>query len=149
MNACELCGILHNLPEDIIMTKIIPYSYNCQSAVLCQDIRSFYITMNYLEFVYNNRYRFLGANEMWLQWLKNDISMFMNKNIPTIHGYTDECLPKYKRHFMLKDKSNKYIREFVWYICNKCDTNVSIKINVGLLEPDERSQMMHFFSLII
>ena len=31
MNGCELCKILHNLPEEIIMTKIIPYSYNCQS----------------------------------------------------------------------------------------------------------------------
>ena len=56
----------------------------------------------------------------------------MNNINSTLHGYTDNCVKKYKRHFMLKDKTNGFIRSFVWNIYNNYSYKVSIKINLKL-----------------
>ena len=68
----------------------------------------------------------------------------MNDFIITRYGYTDFCLEKYRKLFMLKNKSHSFIRDFVWYISNNCNSGIPIKINIGILEPDERSLLLSF-----
>ena len=57
------------IPKEIIREKILPYAYNCQSKLLCFDIQSFNLIYNYLIKSYYLRYRFLGQNPIWKQWL--------------------------------------------------------------------------------
>ncbi len=144
MELHEICSIFYKLPEDIIIYKILPYAYNIQSETLCQDIRSFHYCFHYINNYYIGRYRFLGQNYLWKQWLANDIAIFMNDFIITRYGYTDFCLEKYRKLFMLKNKSHSFIRDFVWYISNTCNSGIPIKINIGILEPDERSLLLSF-----
>lgn len=144
MELNEICSIFYKLPEDIIIYNILPYAYNIQSETLCQDIRSFHYYFHYINNYYIGRYRFLGQNYLWKQWLANDIAIFMNDFIITRYGYTDFCLEKYRKLFMLKNKSHSFIRDFVWYISNTCNSGIPIKINIGILEPDERSLLLTF-----
>ena len=149
MDIKELFKILNKIPDDVILNKIIPYSYNTQPDDLLEDIKSFVKTYNHVYDLYYIRYKSLVPNNLYIAWLKNDIATFMNNINSTLHGYTDNCVKKYKRHFMLKNKNNGFIRSFVWNIYNNYSYKVSIKINIGLLNPNERKQMINFFNLII
>lgn len=137
------------IPKEIIREKILPYAYNCQSKLLCFDIQSFNLIYNYLIKSYYLRYRFLGQNPIWKQWLVNDIARFMNKNVATIYGYTDNCIDKYKRLFILKDKPHNIIREYVWYLTNNENENKTIRTNIGLLKTEERICLVAYINELI
>lgn len=148
MELNDLCKIFSNIPQDVILYKILPYAYNIQPKSLCQDIQSFHMSYNYLNSYYIGRYRFLGNNYLWQQWLAHDIATFMNNFTTSQYGYTDFCLKKYRKHFMLKDKPHHVIREFVWSISNTCNSGIPIKINIGILEPDERLLLLAFIGTL-
>ena len=149
MEPIDLNSFVEKLPYDIVFNHILPYSYKKQSHCLCEDIRSFYTSIHKIKEMYIRRHRFLGNNMMAIEWLKQDISRFMNNNIISTYGYTDECQSKYRRHFMLKYSNHSTIRDFVWYISNKCDFSVSIKINIGLLLPKERIFLYQYLQKIL
>lgn len=142
-------NLFKKLPLEIIQEYILPYAYNCQSKILCFDINSFSLVYNYLLKSYFLRYRFLGENKIWLQWLVNDIAIFMNNEVATIYGYTSNCLSKYKRLYSLKDKSHSYVREYVWYLTNQENEKKIIRTNIGLLNVEERLCLVKYITEII
>lgn len=139
---------LKTIPDYVILQNIIPFTYRIQSKELCEDIQSFYITINEIKRLYKERHLFLGENEIWQEWLVNDIAMFINKGIPSIYGYTENCLEKYRRLFMLKDKPHWHVRQFVWSITTRNNLNVPIFINIGLLTTKERTNLMLIMNLL-
>ncbi len=139
-------NLFKKLPLEIIREYILPYAYNCQSKLLCFDINSFFLIYNYLMKSYYLRYRFLGRNPIWKQWLVNDIARFMNKDVATIYGYTDNCIDIYKRLYSLKHKSNYDIREYVWYLTNQENDNKTIRTNIALLNIEERILLVNFIN---
>lgn len=139
---------MEKLPTHLIIDKIVPFTYKIQSKELCQDIQTFLTTLSEIKNIYKLRHRFLGENEIWQQWLVNDIATFINKGIPTIYGYTDNCLEKYRRLFILKNKPHWFVREFVWNITTKTDLNLPIFINIGILTSNERENLLLIIKLI-
>ena len=73
----------------------------------------------------------------------------MNKNVATIYGYTDNCIDKYKRLFILKDKPHNIIREYVWYLTNNENENKTIRTNIGLLKTEERICLVVYINELI
>ena len=141
--------LFKKLPKEIIREIILPYAYNCQSKLLCFDIQSFYLIYNYLIKTYYLRHRFLGHNPIWIQWLVNDIAKFMNKNVATIYGYTDNCIDKYKRLFVLKDKPHYIVRDYVWYLTNNENQIKTIRTNIGILNTEERILLVSYINELI
>lgn len=131
-------NLFKKLPIEIIRENILPYTYNIQNTRLCLDIKSFFLTYNYLSQIFYIKYAFNH-----LEKLSRYISRFINDDIPTIYGYTDKCIPIYKRLFILKNKDYKFIRNYVWFISNHLSKINTIRNYLSLLNPVER------FSLII
>ena len=103
-----------NLPIEIIREHIIPYTYNCQSIELCNDIKSFNETKLYLLYLYFQKYYFIQDDNLWLEWLDNDILRFINTEIPDTYGLENFYLPLYRRLPLINDKSDKFIRDYVF-----------------------------------
>ena len=141
-------SLLTRLPDHVILQNIIPFTYRLQSKELCEDIQSFHITINEIKRLYKVRHFFLGENEIWQEWLVNDIATFINKGIPSIYGYTENCLEKYRRLFILKNKPHWHVRQFVWNITTRNNLNVPIFINIGLLTTKERTNLMLIMNLL-
>ena len=75
---------MKKIPVHVIIENIIPFTYKVQSKELCEDIQSFSTTLNEIKDIYKAHHRFLGENEIWQQWLVNDIATFINQGTPTI-----------------------------------------------------------------
>ncbi len=126
-------NLFKKLPIEIIRENILPYTYNIQHPRLCLDIKSFHLTYNYLSRIFYIKYAFDH-----LDILSRYIARFINDDIPTIYGYTDKCLPIYRRLYILKDKDNKFIRNYVWYISNHLLKKNTIRNYISILNPLER-----------
>jgi hypothetical protein len=80
-----------------------------------------------------------------LNWLYNDITRFYNDDNPTMFGYTDNCIKKFQRCYMCKDKEANFISKKIHDIMRNCENvNSSINIQLGLLDKDERQKLMSF-----
>ena len=139
---------MQKIPIHVIIENIIPFTYKVESKELCEDIQTFSTTLSEIKNIYKVHHRFLGENEIWQQWLVNDIATFINQGTPTIYGYTDNCLEKYRRLFILKDKPHWFVREFVWNITTKLDLNIPIFINTGILTTRERKNLLLIITLL-
>tara|TARA_B100000424_G_C22774476_1_gene416879 strand:+ start:356 stop:778 length:423 start_codon:yes stop_codon:yes gene_type:complete len=131
-------NLFKKLPIEIIRENILPYTYNIQNPRLCLDIKSFYLTYNYLSRIFYIKYAFDHLDR-----LAKYIARFINADVPTIYGYTDNCIPIYRRLYVLKDKDYKFIRNYVWFISNHLLKRNTIRNYLSILNPFER------YSLII
>ena len=137
---------MDKLPIDIIREEILPYTYQPQPKELCNDIRSFHNIRDYLYKLYYDRWfhTFQYEENADLNWLDNDICRFFNDDNATMFGYTDNCLNKYKRSFILKDKTAKEIRDYINKIISCTNVKYSINIQVGILKCEERLKLVDF-----
>lgn len=133
-----------NLPIEIVREHIIPYTYNCQSIELCNDIKSFNETKLYLLYLYFQKYYFIQDDNLWLEWLDNDILRFINTEIPNTYGLENLYLPLYRRLPLINDKSDKFIRDYVFNYMKNLEVMRHIQTNIGLLECEEREQLINF-----
>ena len=133
-----------NLPIEIIREHIIPYTYKCQSIELCNDIKSFNETKIYLLYLYFQKYYFIQDDNLWLEWLDNDILRFINTEIPNTYGLEKFYIPLYRRLPLINDKSDKFIRDYVFNHMRSLENMRHIQTNIGLLDKDEREQLIYF-----
>ena len=136
-------SLFNKLPLEIILTHIIPYTYNPQSKELINDIHSFNKTKQYLKEVYYIRWKdtFEYEIDADLNWLDNDIHRFFNEDQATMVGYKNKCIQKYKRLFCLQKKQ---LETTIKYISKRRKPQQSINIQLGLLVPEERVRFIKF-----
>ena len=134
---------LKKLPLEVINTHIIPYTYEFQSSDLINDIQSLYKVKEYLKRVYYERWKNTFEYEINadLNWLDNDINRFFNEDEPTILGYKNSCIKKYKRLYTLKNKKIERIHK---YISKRRKAIQNINILLGILNPFERIKLIDF-----
>ena len=131
------------LPLEIIITHIIPYTYEFQTKELINDIHSFYNVKEYLKKVYYERWKNTFEYEINadLNWLDNDINRFFNEDVPTMLGYKNNCIEKYKRLYILHNKKVEKIHK---YISKRRKAIQNINILLGILNPIERIKLIDF-----
>ena len=131
---------LQSLPEAVVQ-MILPYTYTPQSKELCSDIRSYQTTLVHLTQLYQEKYQ---ADIEAREWLSNDICRFLNQGVPTsVRGYQDFYLGVFQRMYMNQPKSLEAIREYI----TRIDYDLyprDIKIVIGLLQPQERHELVRF-----
>ena len=137
---------IKSLPDGIIQ-NIISYTYNIQPPELRDDIKSYYNVSKLTKEMYEDRWEHCD-NQTAFDWLINDIIRFLNRDIPTMYGYQEYYKNIIKRHFKIRNKTDKEIFDILCDIdessCQE-DTNF-FKISMGLLTPIERNQLMHFLN---
>ena len=138
---------MNRLPLEIIREHIIPYTYSPQNDQLLDDIKSFYIVRNLLLNIYYYGWKeaFNYEKNADLNWLDNDISRFYNDDNAIMFGYTDNCIKKFKRCYMFKDKEVNFIIKNVNNIMRNCkNVKSAINIQLGLLDKEERQKLLSF-----
>jgi len=133
---------IHFLPENIV-NYIIPFTYKFQPKELLEDIVSFDKSRKLITDIYFVRwYNFASteANED-KNWLINDVIRYLNEDVATMYGYTQNFHNIFVRHIMLKNATKEKILKFI----TKTDyylVNTQIKIFWGLMNPLEREQFI-------
>jgi hypothetical protein len=131
-----------------IQYKIMSYSYSPQSHHLCQDIKNYFETINYLRIYYRNIYIEEWGEELPEDqyWLVNDVLGFMNDYYPIFLGYRHHFCEIINRSQVYRNWSNKRFENVVDTFIKKLNnSNVTRHINViwGLLLPEERNYFIH------
>jgi hypothetical protein len=142
--------LIHKIPSDVIRENILPYTYKPQPKELCEDIQSFFYTRNVLYYIYQCRY---GDNEYEseIAWLENDIIRFMNDDIATMFGYSENHINKFRRLYIFHDKSDHVIINGINTMYkNKSDKYENehiircISCMLAILTCNERIKLMEF-----
>ena len=145
----SLILLMKKLPNEIILNEIIPYTYEKQPGELMSDLVSFHDTRDQLYDFYEEKWD-MYPDENYVDWLFNDISRFMNNDIPSIVGISDGNIEKMRRIYFFRDKSDQYIFQFVNYdMMIVFSSETSINILIGCLTPRERLQLLTFIHSII
>ena len=136
--------LMKTLPNEVQII-IGGYIGSCQPKKLCDDIKSFCKTSEEAVNLYMYRWND-EANEVY-DWLVNDTIRFLNRDVPTMYGYQDYYKNIMKRHFNLKNKDEEDINNVLGQIDEYSgeEQNNLFKISIGLLNPQERTELMHFF----
>lgn len=131
------------IPVEIIREHIMPYAYEIQPKELCEDIRDFVCTKKYLMKLYRIRH-YNGWNHLEdIQWLTNDVSLYMNGLQPTMYfGYIDKYINYFRRLYKLQevDEEAQIIRELIDRL-NAVDLQREINIKLGVMYPSEREEL--------
>lgn len=140
---------LVTLPPELMREHIMPYIRYKQPNDLCEDIRSYVECRNYLINLYIERYQFLGENNTeWLEWLDNDIQRFMNEDITQMLWFSTKCIDRYKRLYTLSNKSDLSVIDNLWHNYIRNNSLNSVLINLGILNPDEREDLVIFVHIL-
>jgi hypothetical protein len=134
--------LLQILPDDIVVNHIIPYTYEKQSKILLQDIRSYSSDLDLID----NYYMF-ESNEIILL---NDLVRFCNNNIAPVYDVEPRYETILKRHFSMKDKTRLEIKQFVFIDFHRrliVHPERKIKFLWGLLTPLERTRFFNRYVL--
>ncbi len=137
--------LMKTLPNEVQII-IGGYIGTCQPKKLCDDIKSFCKTSEEAVNLFAETWKH-RPNEIY-DWLVNDTIRFLNRDVPTMFGYQDYYKNIMKRHFNLKNKDDQYINNFLGQIDEYSgeEQNNLFKISLGLLNPKERTELMHFFN---
>jgi hypothetical protein len=136
--------LLRKLPDDVIREHILPYTYEPQSPLLCDDIRSFYNTYNNMYQVYSLAYPSNNENK---ESLSNDITRFLNDDFATMYGYRKFYINTYRRYFMNRNKEIDKIIRCIQNTQTKIPND--IQINIGLMTPEERCRLERFLMTLV
>lgn len=138
-------NIFNRLPEEIIREHILPFSYCPQSQSLCRDIKTFCMTKKVVIELYETIYAdFIDTDDAPMNWLDNDITRFMNNDIATMNGYTYRYLNIWSRLYYFSDKSDEVIQTITDDIDRQGNVNTNINIKLGLINCEERKQLLEF-----
>ena len=68
---------ISNLPTEIILNHIIPYTYSPQPKLLCKDIKTYHYTFDKI----TNLYQTVFSKKTWAQILNLDVDEYYYKTI--------------------------------------------------------------------
>lgn len=127
---------IEKLPIDIVF-RIIPYTYRLQNKDLLYDITNYKKTKSILSDLYYDYWivNMQSQTEEDLNWLFNDLVAYMNNYHATMFGYVDTFYNIFRRNRFLQ--TNEQIDHYVFSL-EKRDVSTQINILLGLLNPDER-----------
>ena len=136
--------LVRTLPSEI-QIMISGYIGSCQPKKLCEDIHSNYQTSKEAIELYLNRWP--DQPDIGYDWLINDTIRFLNRDVATMYGYQDYYKNIIKRHFSIKSKNDEDVTNIIGQLDEYSgeDDNNLFKISIGLLNPRERTELMHFF----
>ncbi len=124
---------INELPLEIIINNIIPYTYNIQSKNLLMDIRSFYIDYNIIDNIYTFDY--------------NNIILLRDLLFFTQLNKYEKLINIIKKHIFFNNDSIKASN----YIINNFETNIKLNIDrkikflFGLMTPIQRTRFINTF----
>ena len=130
---------MDTLPLDIIRECIMPYTYSPQPPKLCMDIQSFAQVKELLDTNYA-----VNHGDEFYDWMANDISRFLNNDLPTMLGYHDFFMNVLKRSMMLKNKSFEQLVYFEQNTTYKMSSMRESNMKLALLDPLERTHLINF-----
>uniref|UniRef100_A0A6C0JN63 Uncharacterized protein n=1 Tax=viral metagenome TaxID=1070528 RepID=A0A6C0JN63_9ZZZZ len=135
--------LLNNLPFDVIVNHIIPFTYKPQPQKLLRDIRSYYPDYQMLE----NYYTF-DCNDTILM---RDILLFCNTiNLSNINY--DNFYSIMRRNFYFHSKTNSFISIYIHrhFDCTYMKFSRRIRFYWGLFTPRERTAFInrHIISVL-
>ena len=137
---------MNTLPLEIVRDNIMPYTYQPIPDELKKDLLSYHKTNARIRRIYALQFppcTTTSSDESDLGWLSNDISRYLNNDIPLMCGYATFYKKVFRRLYMNKDKP---LRE-VSVPCLFGEENFSdIKTSVGLLTPKERHNLQSFMA---
>lgn len=138
--------IFNKIPIDIIRENILPFTYNTQPISLCQDIKSFFVYKKFLmQLYYDNS---INKDE-YLEWLSNDISRFMNDDIPCMIEYTDSYIYRYSLLYKNRNKSRYQVLRFIYNIELESPIERCINTQLCVLNHNERILLLEFIYKMI
>lgn len=142
----DLIYNISKLPKDIAYS-IIPYLYQCQSKKILHDVRHFSSSLAFVKQMY---YRAFIENEPIyydenddVNWLINNMFIYANDIVATMHGYVDKMTMIFRRNYMLSLKKYDNNETITRYIDNSFETlsvTAQIKFIWGLFSIDERNE---------
>lgn len=138
-------NIFTNLPDDIVIEKILPFSYKFQDKSILADIRSFTKDYDLVDSIYAYNYKnviFFNDLKRFIKTIDNN--SMLNSMLVSKHKYS----PFFQRHIMLKDKSIIGVATWQKYFYDsKLNVKSKIRIIWGLLTPIERTSFFNIFVL--
>lgn len=137
---------INKLPLDILFI-IIPYTYKPQSKELCLDIINFHNVRKIIVKQYSERYD--NTIDDKYDWISNDVTRFMNKDLPTLFcGYHQCYVDKICRLFLMKDKNKEETTNFIIKLVDKKSVKFETNLRIALLKPKERDLLVNFMRML-
>ena len=114
------------IPKDIILYKIIPYTYSIQNDILLKDIQNFHESKKKISIIYFNKYNYLLEYEKYADknWLVSDLVLYFKKS-------KNPQYIKINRLYNSYFKTNKSIHSqfnIFWSFLNSTERDYFIKI---------------------
>ena len=147
---------IQNLPLELRLWCIIPYTYELQNKELLRDIRTYRIDKNILDNVYGTQYN----NNILLHDLKQfclltEIPLYIVLDNPDeVNNISIEDLPLcftiWSRYYANQQLDNiELMNEMIPFITSRIDLSLSRKIHFifGLLTVEERTQFIERYIL--
>ena len=147
---------IQNLPLELRLWCIIPYTYQLQNKELLRDIRSYHKDKNILDNIYGTQYN----NNILLHDLKQfclltEIPLYIVLDNPDeVNNISIEDLPLcftiWSRYYANQQLDNvKLMNEMIPFITSRIDSSLSRKIQFifGLLTVEERTQFIERYIL--
>lgn len=136
---------IHRLPIELVREHILPYTYCPQSSELCEDIRDYYSVRHAIVTLYTERYS--NSDEDEFEWISNDLTRFMNQDLPTMYfGYRHFYVDKIRRLFLFRRKTMGEATRFIARLYEK-PVAFETNLRLALLRPSERSALVDFMRL--
>lgn len=133
--------LIKKIPEEIIRENIIPYTYQKQPEILCEDIKSFFKYKALLLKLYIDN---CIDKDEYREWLGNDISRYMNNDVAIMLGYLDQNIYRYSLLFKNRNKVREEIIKYMHYIEREIPVERSINIQLCILNQYEREELKKF-----
>jgi len=147
---------IQNLPLELRLWCIIPYTYQLQNKELLRDIRTYHTDKNILDNVYGTQYN----NNILLHDLKQfclltEIPLYIVLDNPDeVNNISIEdfplCFKIWSRYYANQQLDNvKLMNEMIPFITSRIDSSLSRKIQFifGLLTVEERTQFIERYIL--
>lgn len=136
---------IRKLPEDVIINHIWPFLYEPMPETICKDIRSYHTTKTFLFQYYLSKY----INSSYTcDFLLSDIKLFINNYYLYYFKYCNLYLRKFKNLFSLRQKSMERVYLYYKFVNCQKNKNSSINVQLAILNPRERKELLNFIKHI-
>ena len=113
---------------------------------MCLDIINFHNVRKIIVKQYSERYD--NTIEDKYDWISNDVTRFMNKDLPTLFfGYHQCYVDKICRLFLMKDKNKEETTNFIIKLVDKKSVKFENNLRIALLKPKERDLLVNFMRM--